>query len=152
MDVASWSIEDSVSGGAETLQDRPQWAVHIAKIGKQVQASVCVDLFRWSRDPGSIYESLRRIREQGGYWITCDEQHALDKIEVDYGAQFGLAVSAVTAKQQLSATSVRTHMGKVTRTRKGLSNGPVMFGYKRAPIPPPPPGYDRMTYRVTERL
>ena len=150
--VVSWSIEDSVSGGAETLEARPKWTEHVAKIGKEVQVSVAIDLYRWSRDPGSIYESLRRIREQGGYWITCDDQHALDRIESDSGAQFGLAVSAVTAKQQLSATSARTHMGKVTRARMGLHNGPVMFGYKRQPIPLPPPGFDRMTYRVTERL
>jgi hypothetical protein len=150
--VISWSLEEDISGGPETIDERPIWRDHIAKIGLSVDCSVSIDLSRWSRDPVAPWLALRQIRDQGGYWCTADGQHSLDKIETDLGAQVGFAIGNITNNNYLRQLSRRTIMGDVTRARKGLHNGPVCFGYTRPPIPPPPPGYNLMIYKSQQRL
>lgn len=150
--VISWSIEEDISGGPESIEERPKWQAHIAKIGRSVDCSVSIDLSRWSRDPVAPWQALRKIRDQGGYWCTADGQHSLDKIETDLGAQVGFAIGNITNSNFLRQVSKRTIMGNVTRARQGLHNGPVCFGYARPPMPPPPPGYNLMVYKVKQRL
>ena len=150
--IISWSLEEDISGGPETIAERPKWAAHIAKIGRTIDCSVSIDLSRWSRDNVAPWLALRQIRDQGGYWCTADGQHSLDKIENDLGAQVGFAIGNITNSNFLRQVSKRTIMGNVTRARQGLHNGPVCFGYTRPPIPPPPPGFNLMVYKVKQRL
>jgi DNA invertase Pin-like site-specific DNA recombinase len=150
--VLSWCIEEDVSGGPETIDQRPQWSEHIAKIGVSVDCSVSLDLSRWSRDQVAPWIALRQIRDQGGYWCTTDGQHALDRIEGDIGAQVTFAIGNITNNNYLRQISQRVVLGNATRARQGFHNGPVCFGYVRPPMPSPPPGYNLMSYTIKERL